>query len=80
MIKAVERVQYLTSLQRLLRDPLGFVWRYGLGWSALQDREQALAMAPAEFGKLEHEPLQRAVTCSNLSLVMRCRARSGTVG
>jgi RecB family exonuclease len=59
--KAIERVQSPTSLQRLLRDPLGFVWRYGLGWSAPQDREQPLTMAPAEFGKLVHELLRRAV-------------------
>jgi len=61
IIKAIERVQSPTSLQRLLRDPLGFVWRYGLGWSAPQDREQPLTMAPAEFGKLVHELLRRAV-------------------
>lgn len=61
IIKAIERVQSPTSLQRLLRDPLGFVWRYGLGWSTPQDREQPLTMAPAEFGKLVHELLRRAV-------------------
>ncbi|TME44468.1 MAG: PD-(D/E)XK nuclease family protein, partial [Chloroflexi bacterium] len=61
IVRAIERVQSPTSLQRLLRDPLGFVWRYGLGWSAPQDREQPLTMAPAEFGKLVHELLRRAV-------------------
>jgi RecB family exonuclease len=61
VVKAIERVQSPTSLQRLLRDPLGFVWRYALGWSTPRDREQPLTMAPAEFGKLVHELLRRAV-------------------
>ncbi|WP_407150458.1 PD-(D/E)XK nuclease family protein [Bradyrhizobium sp. ORS 86] len=61
ILRAIERVQSPTSLQRLLRDPLGFVWRYGLGWSAPQDREQPLTMAPAEFGKLVHDLLRRSV-------------------
>jgi RecB family exonuclease len=61
ILRAIERVQSPTSLQRLLRDPLGFVWRYALAWSTPQDREQPLTMAPAEFGKLVHELLRRAV-------------------
>jgi PD-(D/E)XK nuclease superfamily protein len=54
-------VQSPTSLQRLLRDPLGFVWKYGLGWGAPQEREQPLTIAADEFGKLVHELLRRAV-------------------
>jgi PD-(D/E)XK nuclease superfamily len=60
--RAIERVQSATSLQRLLRDPLGFVWRYALGWTVPQEREQPLSIAPDEFGKLVHELLRRAVT------------------
>src|SRR5262249_41544764 len=56
-----ERVQSATSLQRLLRDPLGFVWRYALGWNAPQGREQPLSITPYDLGKLVHELLQRAV-------------------
>jgi RecB family exonuclease len=59
--RAIERVQSATSLQRLLRDPLGFVWRYALGWTAPQEREQPLTIAPDELGKLVHELLRRAV-------------------
>jgi hypothetical protein len=54
-------VQSPTSLQRLLRDPLGFVWKYGLAWGAPQEREQPLTIAADEFGKLVHELLRRAV-------------------
>jgi PD-(D/E)XK nuclease superfamily protein len=59
--RAIERVQSATSLRRLLRDPLGFVWRYGLGWTAPLEREQPLTMAPEELGKLVHELLRGAV-------------------
>jgi len=58
---AVERVQSATSLRLLLQDPLGFVWRYALGWNEPQEREQPLSIAPGDFGKLVHELLSRAV-------------------
>jgi len=61
IIRAIQRIQSATSLQRLLQDPLGFVWRYALGWSAPQDREQPLSISPDELGKLVHELLRRAV-------------------
>jgi hypothetical protein len=61
IVKAIERVQSATSLRRLLRDPLGFVWRYALGWNTPQEREQPLSIPPDEFGKLVHELLRRAV-------------------
>jgi hypothetical protein len=59
--RAIEHVQSATSLQRLLLDPLGFVWTYALGWSAAQEREQPLTITPVDFGKLVHELLRRAV-------------------
>lgn len=61
IVRAIERVQSAASLRRLLRDPLGFVWRYALGWNAPQEREQPLTVAPDDFGKLVHELLRRAV-------------------
>lgn len=61
VLKAIGRVQSPTSLRLLLRDPLGFTWRYGLGWRVPRDREQPLTIAPDEFGKLVHELLRRAV-------------------
>jgi hypothetical protein len=61
VVRAIARVQSATSLRRLLRDPLGFVWRYALGWNAPQEREQPLSIAPDDFGKLVHELLRRAV-------------------
>lgn len=48
-------------LQRLLRDPLGFVWRYALGWNAPQEYEEPLSITLDDLGKLVHELLRRAV-------------------
>jgi PD-(D/E)XK nuclease superfamily len=59
--RALERTQSATSLRLLLRGPLGFLWKYGLGWRAPEDIEQPLTIAPEEFGKLVHEVLRRTV-------------------
>jgi hypothetical protein len=59
--RAIGRTQSATSLEQLLRNPLGFVWRYALGWSATQYREQPLSITPDDFGKLVHELLRRTV-------------------
>jgi hypothetical protein len=61
VVRAIDRVQSATSLRQLLRDPLGFVWRYGLGWHTPQERERSLSIAPEDFGKLVHDLLRRAV-------------------
>jgi len=59
--KSLAEIQSPTSLARLLRDPLGFVWKYALGWRAPDDRERPLMLPPDEFGRLVHELLRRAV-------------------
>jgi hypothetical protein len=59
--ESLAEIQSPTSLARLLRDPLGFVWKYALGWRAPDDRERPLILPPDEFGRLVHELLRRAV-------------------
>lgn len=59
--RALGRLHSTTSLRRLLRDPLGFLWRYGLGWRSLELDQQPLAFSPATFGELVHELLRRAI-------------------
>jgi hypothetical protein len=49
---ALARVQSTTSLQRLLRDPLGFVWRYALGWRSNRLQAEPLQLDPGAFGEL----------------------------
>ncbi|MCA1367197.1 PD-(D/E)XK nuclease family protein [Bradyrhizobium sp. BRP14] len=59
--RAVDEVQSATSLKLLLRNPLGFVWRYALGWSAPAGEDQPLALDARAYGELVHELLKRAV-------------------
>ena len=59
--RALGRLHSTTSLRRLLRDPLGFLWRYGLGWRSLELDQQPLALSPATFGELVHELLRRTI-------------------
>lgn len=58
---ALSLEQSATSLRRLLRDPLGFIWRYGLGWRAAEDHADVLALDPSGFGELVHELIRQAV-------------------
>jgi RecB family exonuclease len=58
---ALARVQSTTSLQRLLRDPLGFVWRYALGWRSARLEAEPLQLDPVSFGELVHELISHAI-------------------
>jgi RecB family exonuclease len=58
---ALARVQSTTSLQRLLRDPLGFVWRYALGWHSIRTASEPLQLDSAAFGELVHELIGGAI-------------------
>lgn len=59
---ALDREQSATSLRRLLRDPLGFVWRYALGWRSADTHADVLALDRADFGELVHELLRCTVS------------------
>ena len=50
-----------TSLSRLLRDPLAYVWYYALGWRNLVHKERGLVLPADDMGRLVHELLRRAV-------------------
>ncbi|MET4239751.1 PD-(D/E)XK nuclease family protein [Bradyrhizobium sp. RT10b] len=58
---ALARVQSTTSLQRLLRDPLGFVWRYALGWRSARLEPEPLQLDATSFGELVHELISDAI-------------------
>jgi hypothetical protein len=59
---ALTRTQSTTSLQRLLRDPLGFVWRYALGWRSTYLEAEPLQLDPGTFGVLVHELISGAIS------------------
>jgi hypothetical protein len=58
---AMGRVHSASSLRLLLRNPLGFVWQYVLGWRAPTSGEDALVLDPLGFGDLVHGALDRAL-------------------
>jgi len=57
----LDRMQSATSLKRLLRDPLGFVWRYGFGWKTPRIGIDPLTLDNREFGEILHGVLEKAV-------------------
>jgi len=62
ILAALARTQSTTSLQRLLRDPLGYVWRYALGWRSIRLEGEPLQLDPIAFGELVHELIAGAIT------------------
>jgi RecB family exonuclease len=61
LVRAIGRTHSATSLRLLLRDPLGFSWRYALGWRPAVGEEQPLTIDARTFGELVHELLRIAV-------------------
>ncbi|WP_189343288.1 PD-(D/E)XK nuclease family protein [Mesorhizobium sp. M2A.F.Ca.ET.046.03.2.1] len=64
---ALGREQSATSLRRLLRDPLGFVWQYALCWWPVEVYIDILALDRPGFGDLVHELLRRTTHRLNSS-------------
>ena len=57
----LERTQSASSLRMLLRNPLGFVWRYGLRWDAPESGDDPLTLDALAMGNLVHQTLDRAL-------------------
>ena len=62
VIAALGRRQSSTSLVKLLRDPLGYLWTYGFHWDEPQETEEPLLLDALAFGNLLHATLEQAVT------------------
>ena len=58
---ALGRVHSASSLKALLRNPLGFVWKYGLGWRAPDPDQRSFVLDTSTFGTLVHDILRGAV-------------------
>ena len=62
VIRAIlERTQSASSLRMLLRNPLGFVWRYGLRWRAPESGDDPLVLDALAMGEIVHQTLDRAL-------------------
>lgn len=57
----LDRTQSASSLKAMLRNPLGFVWRYAFGWRAPQCTAEPLVLDPLQTGDLVHTVLDRAL-------------------
>ena len=70
LLRALDRRQSATSLVKLLRDPLGYLWTYGFEWSAPEETDEPMTLDALAFGSLLHEILEQTVTqleCSHPS-------------
>lgn len=61
IVAALARTQSASSLSRLLRNPLGFVWQYALGWRVPQDGIEPIVLDALSLGNLVHRVLELAV-------------------
>lgn len=61
---ALARRQSASSLRLLLRNPIGFMWSYGMKLRAPELSEEPLVLSPPEFGNLVHEVLDIALQTS----------------
>jgi hypothetical protein len=59
--RALARLHSATSLKLMVRDPLGFLWRYALGMRSIRLEQLPLALDALTFGELVHELLGRAI-------------------
>jgi hypothetical protein len=62
VLAALQRQQSATSLSRLLRDPLGYLWRYGFRWEEPGETEEPLQLDANAFGEILHGILEGAVS------------------
>jgi len=61
LLAILERTQSASSLRRLLRNPLGFVWLYGMRLRAPESGADPLVLDALGIGDLVHMTLDRAL-------------------
>jgi hypothetical protein len=62
VVSSLRRQQSATSLVKLLRDPLGYLWRYAFHWDQPDETEDPLLLNALAFGNLVHSTLEDTVT------------------
>ena len=61
ILEILSRIQSASSLRRLLRNPLEFVWVYAFKWREPKSRAEPLMLDAAETGDLTHMVLEHAL-------------------
>lgn len=62
IVASLNRRQSATSLTKLLRDPLGYLWTYGFRWQEPGETEEPLQLDPLAIGGILHATLECAVS------------------
>lgn len=62
IVASLNRRQSATSLTKLLRDPLGYLWTYGFRWQEPDETEEPPQLDPLAIGGILHATLERAVS------------------
>lgn len=61
ILSILSRTQSASSLRQLLRNPLGFVWQYGLRWRTPENGTDPLILDALAMGELVHMTLDQAL-------------------
>ena len=62
IVASLNRRQSATSLTKLLRDPLGYLWTYGFRWQEPDETEEPLQLDALALGGILHATLEGAVS------------------
>jgi hypothetical protein len=62
IVASLNRRQSATSLTKLLRDPLGYLWTYAFRWQVPDETEEPLQLDPLATGGILHATLEHAVS------------------
>jgi hypothetical protein len=74
----LDRPHSASSLKKLLRDPIGYLWSYAFGWEEPEEIVEPITLDRLNFGNLVHQIL--AITVRNLEAKGGfCRASSKSV-
>ena len=58
IVASLNRRQSATSLTKLLRDPLGYLWTYGFQWKEADETEEPLQLEALAIGGILHSTLE----------------------
>jgi PD-(D/E)XK nuclease superfamily len=61
LLQILHRKHSASSLKFLLRNPLGYVWRYAFHWEAPESSTEPLVLDALDFGDLVHRTLDLAL-------------------
>lgn len=61
LVNITSRVQSATSLRRLLRNPIAYVWQYGLGMTTPEVGRSGLQLDALQYGDLVHDIVEHTL-------------------